>query len=270
MSALMNDKGVIMIYINNKEKINNFKKESFYIITDFDRTLTTKESETSIGIVPKYLGGECLEERMKIFNYYRPLELDYTLDVTDKQKIMKEWANKSFTLVSKYITEDNINKALENSNLHFRKGAKEFLVKMNTINVPIIIMSSGVGNIVKAFLEKEKCLFDNIKIVSNFYEFTNGKTHIDLKNIMATVNKEYKRIPENIRNEIEQKQSGLIFGDLIEDIKMANMEKVSTTITFGFLDANVEQNLEEFNKNFDVVLTDNEDFNSIKDVLKFN
>ena len=258
-----------MIYINNQEKINNFKKENFYIITDFDRTLTTKESEPSIGIVPKYLGGECLEERMKIFNYYRPLELDYTLDVMEKQKIMKEWANKSFTLVAKYITEDNINKALENANMHFRKGVKEFLIKMNTMNIPVIIMSSGVGNIVKAFLEKEECLFNNIKIVSNFYEFKDGETYIDLKNIMATVNKEYKRIPENIRKDIEQKENGLIFGDLIEDIKMANEEKLSNTITFGFLDVKVEENLEAYKNNFDVVITGNDDFDSIKEVLNF-
>ena len=259
-----------MIYINNQEKINNFKKESFYIITDFDRTLTTKESEPSIGIVPTYLGGECLEERMKIFNYYRPLELDYTLGIAEKQKIMKEWANKSFTLLSKYITEDNINKSLENANMHFRKGVKEFLIKMNNMNVPVIIMSSGVGNIVKGFLEKEKCLFNNIKIVSNFYEFKNGETYIDLENIMATVNKEYKRIPENISKEIEKKESGLIFGDLIEDIKMANEEKLLNTITFGFLDVKVEENLEAYRNNFDVVITENDDFDSIKEVLDFN
>ena len=259
-----------MIYINNKEKINNFKKESFYIITDFDRTLTSKESEPSMGIVPKYLGGECLRERMEIFNYYRPLELDYTISTEVKQKIMKEWANKSFTLLSKYLTQDIIYKAIENANMHFRKGAKEFLTEMNNRNIPVIIMSSGVGNILKAFLEKEKCLFDNIKIVSNFFEFENEKAYIDLDNLMATVNKEYKRIPKDIRSEIDENKNALLFGDLIEDIKMANVENLSNTITFGFLDANVEDNLEEFNKNFDVLLAGDEDFDSIKKVLNFN
>ena len=122
-----------MIYINNEKKLNNFKEaNSFYVITDFDRTLTTKDSEPSMGIVPKYLGGECLKERTKIFEHYRPLELDYTIKVEEKQKIMKEWANKSFTLLSKYLTQDVIYKALENANMYFRKGVKEFLTKMNT------------------------------------------------------------------------------------------------------------------------------------------
>lgn len=260
-----------MIYINNKEKVNNFKEvDSYYVITDFDRTLTTRESEPSMGIVPKYLGGECLEQRTKIFNYYRPLELDYTIDVIEKQKIMKEWANKSFTLVSKYITENIIHKAVESANIHFREGAKEFLVEMHSRNIPVIIMSSGVGNIVKAFLEKEKCLFDNVKIVSNFFEFKEGKAYIDLDSIMATLNKEYKKIPEDIRVKIEEKENALLFGDLIEDIKMANEEKLSNTITFGFLDINVEENLDTYKGNFDIVLTDDNNFNDVIKILNIN
>lgn len=257
-----------MIYINNNEKLDRMKKLSdYYVITDFDRTLTRKDSEPSMGIVPKYLGGECLKERTKIFEHYRPLELDYTIEEKEKQKIMKEWANKSFTLLSKYLAEDIIDKALENANIHLRFGAKDFLIKMNNMNIPVIIMSSGVGNILKAFLKKEGCLFDNIEIVSNFFEFENEKAHIDLNNIMATLNKEYKKIPKNVRNKLKQKENALLFGDLIEDIKMANEEKLSNTVTFGFLDANVEDNLEEFNKKFDVVLTDDNNFNDIIKIL---
>ena len=258
-----------MIHINNNEKLDKLKNlsDDFYVITDFDRTLTTKESEPSMGIVPKYLGGECLAKRTEIFNYYRPLELDYTIEKKEKQRIMKEWANKSFTLLSKYLTQDIIYKALENANIHFREGAKEFLIEMNNRNIPVIIMSSGVGNIVKAFFEKEECLFNNIKIVSNFFEFENGKAHIDLNSIMATSNKEHKKIPEYIRSQIEEKQNTLLFGDLIEDIKMANKEKLSNTITFGFLDANVEQNIERYNNNFDIVLTDDNNFNDVIKIL---
>jgi len=260
-----------MIYINNEKEFNNFKgTKNFYVITDFDRTLTTKDSEPSMGIVPKYLGGECLRERTKIFEYYRPLELDYTIKEQEKQKIMKEWANKSFTLLSKYLTQGILDKALKNANIHFRKGAKEFLIKMNNMNIPVIIMSSGVGNIIEAFLKKEGCLFNNIEIVSNFFEFQDEIAHIDLDSIMATLNKEYRKIPQNVRNKLEQKENALLFGDLIEDIKMANEEKLSNTITFGFLDANVEQNLEAYKNNFDIVITDDNNFNDVIKILNIN
>ena len=84
---------------------------------------------------------------------------------------------------------------------------------------------------------------------------------------MATLNKEYKRIPQTVRDEIDKKESALLFGDLIEDIKMANEEKLSNTITFGFLDANVEQNLEAYKNKFDIVLTDDNNFNDVIKIL---
>lgn len=257
-----------MIYIINKEKYNKLKKiNNYFVITDFDRTLTTAESEPTMGIIPQYLGGECLEKRTKIYEQYRPLELDYTIEQKEKQKIMKEWAKESFTLLSKYITKEGIEKSLVNAELYLRDGAKEFLKEMNNKNIPLIIMSSGIGNIVKAFLEKEKCMFNNIEIVSNFFEFKDGKTSIDINNIMATSNKEYCRIPINIRNKLEEKEKALIFGDLIEDIKMINKEKIPSTLTFGFLDDNVEQNLERYKENFDIVLTENDDFNTVREIL---
>ncbi len=258
-----------MSYIINKQKLNKLKNlNNYFVITDFDRTLTTAESEPTMGVIPQYLGGECLEKRTKIYEHYRPLELDYTIEASKKQEIMKEWAKESFTLLTQYITKEGIENALINADLYLRSGAKEFLQEMNDNNIPVIIMSSGIGNIVKAFLEKENCMFNNIKIVSNFFEFNNGITTINMNNIMATSNKEYGRIPENIRNQIEEREKALVFGDLIEDIKMINKEKLQNTLTFGFLDENVEQNLERYKENFDIVLTENDNFNTVRNILK--
>lgn len=258
-----------MSYITNKEKLNKFKNlNNYFVITDFDRTLTTAESEPTMGVIPQYLGGECLEKRTKIYEHYRPLELDYTIEENKKQQIMKEWAKESFTLLTQYITREGIENALVNANLHLRPGAKEFLEEMNNNNIPVIIMSSGIGNIVKAFLEKENCMFNNIRIVSNFFEFNNGITTINMENIMATSNKEYSRIPENIRNELEEREKALVMGDLIEDIKMIDKKKLQNTLTFGFLDENIEQNLERYKNNFDIVLTKNDDFNTIRNIIK--
>lgn len=259
-----------MIYINNEEKANNLKRlENYYVITDFDRTLTTKASEPSMGIIPQYLGGEYLKKRIEIFEYYRPLELDYKIPAHEKQQIMQEWATKSFTLLSEYITEEIVYKSLENANIYLRDGVKEFFKEMKNKNIPVIVMSSGVGNIIEAFLKKEDCLFDNIEIISNFFEFIDRKAYIDFDNIMAVSKKEHSRIPEGIRNKIEAKENALLFGDLIEDIKMMNLTKKLNTLTFGFLDDNIEQNLKRYKENFDIVLTDNADFNSIKEVLNF-
>lgn len=181
---------------------------------------------------------------------------------------MKEWAIKGFTLLSKYTSNEVIEKSLKNPNMWLRDGVKEFLKEMSNENIPVIVMSSGMGNVIKAFLEKEDCMFDNMIIVSNFFQFKNGKTYIDIDKLMATSNKEYKKIPEEVRKQIEIKNKAVLFGDLIEDIKMVNKEKLQVTLTVGFLDNNVEQNLEKYNKNFDIVLTGGENFNTVRSLLK--
>ena len=257
-----------MIYINNKEKLNKIRQEKdIFIITDFDRTLTTKESEPSMGIIPEYLGGKCLEKRQKIFNHYRPVELDYTLEPTIKQKYMRDWARESFTLLCDFTTKEVIHKSIENANLHLRDGAIEFLQNLNKNNIPVIIMSSGFGNIVEEFLKKENCLFNNMHIVSNFFKFDKNKAIINLEEIMATSNKEYERIPGDLKCKIENKKAGLLFGDLVEDLKMAKQENLDKILTFGFLDTNIKNNISEFNNNFDVVLTKNESFETVINIL---
>lgn len=257
-----------MEYINNKEKVEEFKKsQDFFVIVDFDRTLTTGASDASMGIIPKFLGGECLKERLRIYEYYRPMELDYTIEENKKKAIMKEWANNSFTLLSKYLTsEEIIENALKDANLHLRAGAKEFLKDMCDKNIPVVIMSAGVGNIIKRFLEKQEVLYDNITLVSNFFEFKDSGAYIDTKKIMAVSDKDYSRVPEEIRKDLDKKQSILLCGDIIEDINMIEKEKLHRTLTIGFLDYNVDKNLDIYNEKFDIVLAKGESFDIIRKV----
>ena len=49
---------------------------------------------------------------------------------------------------------------------------------------------------------------------------------------------------------------------------MINKEKLENTLTFGFLDENIENNIEKFNKNFDIVLTENGDFKEVQKILE--
>ncbi len=259
-----------MIYINNKEKLEQFKKKNnFFSIIDFDRTITTGASEASLGIIPKFLGGRCLEERLKTYNHYRPLELDYTIEKEEKRKIMREWATKTFTILSKYLTSEKIiDDSLQNANLHLRNGAKEFLQSLYEKNIPLIIMSAGVGNLIKRFLEKEGVLYDNINLISNFFEFKDNKTYINTEKLMASSNKDYSKIPEDIRKILDKKENILLCGDIVEDIRMIDTKQRDKTLTIGFLDHNIEKNLDIYNNNFDIVLTDNEDFNTVMEILR--
>ncbi len=259
-----------MKYINNKEKLDQFRESNnFFAIIDFDRTLTTATSDASAGIIPKFLGGECLKKRLEIYEYYRPLELDYTIDEEEKRNIMKKWASSTFTLLSKYLTSEKmIENAIESANLNLRNGAKQFLQNLYERNIPVVIMSAGVGNLIKRFLEKQGVLYDNIILISNFFEFKGDKSYINTETIIASSNKDYSKVPEGTRKVLDKKENILLCGDIVEDIKMIDTSQKNRALTIGFLDYNIKENLNIYNNNFDIVLADNENFNTVMEILR--
>ena len=85
-----------MIYINNRNILEELKnKNNYCVIIDFDRTLTTGASDASLGIIPQFLGGECLKERLKNYGDYEFFKNIQVLTPTKKGKIGTKELNKS-------------------------------------------------------------------------------------------------------------------------------------------------------------------------------
>ena len=259
-----------MIYINDKLKLENFRKsKEICVIIDFDRTITTADSTATMGVIPEYIGGDLLKEREKIYNHFRPIEIDYTIDLKERKKLLKTWTEESFTMLCRHIkSEDIIKETLTNCNLYLRDGVKDFFKEMYKKDIPIIVMSAGLGNLIQEFMKKENILYNNVCIVSNFILFKENKAYIDKDKMVATSNKEYSILPENIKDIVEEKNYILLCGDVIEDIKMIDEKLRNKTLTVGFLDRNIESNINIYNKNFDVVLSNNETFETLNKLIK--
>lgn len=73
--------------------------------------------------------------------------------------------------------------------------------------------------------------------------------------LIHTYNKNMNRLPKEIKEEIEKKNNILLFGDLIEDIGIVDDKDLYKTLTIGFLENNVEENLDVYQDNYDIVLT---------------
>ena len=74
--------------IYNEEKVkmaNKWKDNEFYILIDFDRTLTNTDSEMSWGVLSKspLVPSQYKKDREELHNHYRPIELDETLDTDE-------------------------------------------------------------------------------------------------------------------------------------------------------------------------------------------
>lgn len=248
----------------NKEKVNianNWEDNTIRILTDFDRTITVGNSESSWSILSKsdLVSKEYITERQELYNYYRPFEIDEKLDYETKNKLMIEWWHKHIGLFIKYnLSESVINDAARNLRvMSFRDGAKELLESMHNRNIPVIIISAGIGNFIEQFLIKNNCNFDNIYIIANFIKFKNGIAVGVCENVIHSLNKNEVSLPDDIKDIIKNRPNIILLGDSISDIKMAKEEDREKALKIGFLEENVEESKPYFEKSFDVVCTDN-------------
>ena len=210
------------------EKINNWIDSTIHVVTDFDRTITVGNSESSWSVLSKsnLVPEEYVKERQEFYNYYRPFEIDEALDYETKNKLMIEWWNKHINLFIKYkLKESVINDAARNLRvMSFREGAKEFLESMRDRNIPVIIISAGIGNFIEQFLIKNNCNFDNIYIIYNFIKFEDGIAVGVCENVIHSLNKNEVSLPDNIKELIKDRPNIILLGDSISDIKMVKEE----------------------------------------------
>jgi len=259
----------------NKEKLEKIKleNENYFVVIDFDRTITSKDSLDSWAAAAnqKALGNEIIEELDKLYQKYYPIELDYKIDIEEKRKNMIEWYNKCMDLYYKYeLTKEKLEKSIDMSNITFRKGAKEFITIMHEKQIPFIILSAGIGNVIKEFLIRNNCYFKNMYIISNFIKFNEDNTMKKFNdNMIHTLNKTLENhLSQEFENKISNKKYCLLIGDLIEDKNMIKKEDWDKTISIGFLNNKIEENKKIYEEKFDIVLS-NEDatFDDVREIV---
>jgi len=258
-----------MIYIRNNalSKTNNWVDDSIHVLTDFDRTITVGNSDSSWSVLSKskLVPKEYVLERQELYNYYRPIEINESIEYDTKNKLMMEWWNKHINLFIKYkLSETVINEAANNLGaMSFRNGAIEFLKNMKNRSIPIVIISAGIGNFIEQFLIKSECNFDNIFIVSNFIKFENGVAVGVSENIIHSLNKNEVSLSDNIKKLIQSRPNVILLGDSISDIKMACEKDRNNALKIGFLEEKVDENIKYFQEQFDVICTDNTSYSEL-------
>lgn len=149
------------------------------------------------------------------------------------------------------------------TDLQLRDGAKEFLNKMYQMNIPVIIVSCSIGNVLEEYLKFKDCYYDNIYVYANYFD--NNGNHICN---VTPYNKNEIVFSKEVKDKISNREYILLLGDIIDDINMVSEEKLSSTITVGFLDQKIEKNMEVYRNTFDIVLTDHSSFNEVDEIIQ--
>lgn len=137
---------------------------------------------------------------------------------------------------------------------------------MKKYNIPVIIISCSLKNVIKEYLKYNNCYYDNISIYSNNYAI-DGNGENDIYNVTPH-NKNQITFSKELNDIIATRKFTLLFGDIIDDANMVTKDKLERTITVGFLDQKIEENLDLYKSTFDIVLTDNASFKEIENIIK--
>lgn len=262
---------MVNIKENAREKVADINRNNFYVVADFDKTITSKNSNTTFSLFSKsgFYPEEYLADRNKNYEYYRPLELNPKIDIKEKEKIVRKWQEASYKLMLKYkVKESDIIKILSDPKaLTLRDGAVSFIKSLNKNNIPLIICSAGVGNFIIELLKLNECYSNNIYVHSNILKFKDDVIYDSIDEIIHSMNKNNIDLPSDIKFELNTKKYGVIIGDQLSDLEMINNLPNKNTLSFGFLESNIEEQEQLFYRDFDIVLKENEGFSEISKIL---
>jgi 5'-nucleotidase len=263
-----------------KEKIISEGAKKFHVLADFDRTLTKCfvkgikiPSIISVLRNENYLSEEYSQKAKALANHYHPIEMDSKIPLKEKKKYMKEWWEKHFELlIESKLNKKNLERVVDEGNVEFREGAEEFLDLLHEKKIPLIIMSSsGIGDIIPMYLEKHGKLYDNVHIITNLYKWDkNGNAVGVSKPIIHVFNKDETSVKDSpkIYSQIKNRTNVLLLGDSLGDLGMVEGFEYENILKVGFLNEDIEKDLEEYKRNFDVVITNDSNMKYVNELVK--
>ena len=273
------------------KKSYNKQEDKIIGVTDFDYTLfnkfnysTGEKYDSSYGMYNKDVFGgsqkDFQEKRKMLHSIYLKYEEDFSIDEEIRKEKIKEWNTRALGyMLHPNFTRDSVRKMVEIINdkkgIDFKKNVVKFYEKLIELNIPIIIVSGGIKEIIIEIIKllNIKGLDDYIKrkrmlFVGNEFIFDENNKCIDFnKNIIYGFNKsEYvkKLVDENF----PKVENAFVLGDLDTDyksIEKLNLDKDKNIIGIGYVYFSPN---DLKNKDFDY--EDNPLINSFKKIFDIN
>lgn len=274
-----------VIIVNQKEfdiklkKIKNDTASQLHILADFDNTLTKayingEKFDSAIAQIRKnnYLSKDYVQKAFALYDKYHPIEIDPNISNDDKNKYMIEWWTEHLKLkiasgMNKSVLEDIITK----DKIQLRENAIEFFKLAKKKEIPILILSAGLGDLITGVLEKHKCNFDNIHVISNFYDYNTDGTIKGYKGkIIHSFNKdetEIKLLPHY--KKIETRKNIILLGDNLGDLEMSKGIDYKTILNIAFFNYKDKPELiDDYKKQYNVIITNDGSMDFIVKLIK--
>ena len=251
-----------------QKKLQQLDKDTvdhLHIITDFDMTLTKywsngKRSTSSHGVLEgsrKMKESSGKESLTLLYQHYYPIEISATIPYKDKFKAMEEWWMKAHEIiVNTKLTHSDIKQMVNEMPVTFRPKLAEFLALALKRNIPTLVFSAGLADVIEEILSRANLLLDNMFIVSNRMRFDASDVVVGfIEPLIHTFNKNEAVITDTPHHpKIENRRNVLLMGDSLGDLRMGDKVDCDVKLTVGFLNHDKELLLDQYAEAFDILI----------------
>lgn len=260
------------------EKIARIQSQgpsSFHVVSDFDLTLTKssingKHVPSLFGLIRSgnYLSRDYPQKAYKLYDKYRPLEMDVALDNAERAVFMREWWTTHLQLmIDEGMHKDVLEQVLHDYEQVFKDDCNKLFSLLEENGVPLLVFSSGLGDLIILFLDRGKLLSSNVHVIANFFSFDDSGKVIGYKDdlIIHSFNKSEVVLEDAEHfSIIKDRKNVVLIGDSLGDPHMVDGLSHDTVIKVGFLYD--ETKLKEYLSLYDVVLVEEESLSYLIDL----
>ncbi|KAF4522008.1 hypothetical protein B566_EDAN010857 [Ephemera danica] len=199
----------------------------------------------------------------ELYHRFHPYEVHPDLTVEEKTPYMEQWYRESEQLIAgSNISPENVRTRVETCDTRFRDGSENMFKALKHAEVPVLVFSAGVGDVVKIALEKHGMLLPNVRIISNFLHWDDkGKLSGFQGDMIHVFNKNQRALAahEEYFSLLAHRPNVVLLGDNEGDAAMGHgVQDPAAMIKVGFLYHNREARLAKFLDQFDIVLMDDQ------------
>ncbi|MBM3282078.1 MAG: hypothetical protein FJY86_01915 [Candidatus Diapherotrites archaeon] len=248
-----------------------------HVVADFDKTLTmgTWKGEKRFSLIElirkyRYLPEGYVTEAYGLSDTFRPWENDLSLSLEERRSRMMEWWSTHVKVMSKYgLSREIVEKIIREQEMGPRAGLSTFLDTLFVKQVPLLIFSAAVTDLIEGFLRKEKMFHSNMHVISNAFAYDAAGIVTGYQStIIHSLNKSEVAVKDTpYYSQIVSRPNVILLGDGLGDAEMVDGLEHVCVLKIGFLNDNVEKNLDAYKQAYDVVILNDGKMDFVNELL---
>ncbi|OZJ01817.1 hypothetical protein BZG36_04814 [Bifiguratus adelaidae] len=263
------------------ERIIADGKDNLHVISDFDATMSTYwkdrksgcRNTSAHGMVgrARVISPECKATTEALLAEYYPIEI--SRDMTQDEKIphmIDWWHGAHQALIGEKLTKQDVTEIVSESDILFRDGLKQVLDDCFAKDIPFLVFSAGIADVIEESLKQHGLWHPNMHIVSNKMRFNEQGICDHFKEPLIHVfNKsEFQIETTDYYENIAHRRNLILLGDSLGDLQMKEGVRHDLYLTIGFLNHDEEELLDKYLHAYDILVLYDGSWNAVDAVLR--